>query len=299
MTGQSPDATSPLSAATLYSRQDVLAFAALGLLVVVSYLPAMLWGGFVWDDHTYIVEAELVHQLSGLWQMWFSPAAHVETHYWPLTYTTFWLEHKLWGYDPTGYHIVSVLLHLANTLLVWQILRRMAVPGAWVVVAVFGVHPLHVESVAWVIERKDVLSGLFYLAAALLWMRFIDKPQARYYVGSLALYAAAMLSKSIAVTLPAALLIWHWWKHGRVTSADLLRLVPFCMVGLAIVVGDLSFYQSRIQESIEALSLGYSLTERTLIAARALWFYTGKLLWPTNLAVIYPRWDIRVADPLG
>ena len=162
------------------------------------------------------------------------------------------------------------------------------------VAAVFAVHPLHVESVAWVIERKDVLSGLFYLAAALAWMRFVEQPRPRYYVGSLALYAAGLLSKSIAITLPVALLIWHWWRQGRVASTDLLRLVPFFAVGLAIAIGDLSFYWST-----GAASFDYSLTERTLIAARALWFYAGKLLWPTNLAVIYPLWDIRVADPLA
>ena len=282
------------TAATSYSRQDAPAFVALGLLVVVCYLPAMLWGGFVWDDGI-ITNAGPVRDVSGLGQIWFSPSAiEEEAHYWPLVYTTFWLEHKLWGFEPTGYHVVNVLLHWANVLLVWHLLRRLAVPGAWVVAAVFAVHPLHVESVAWVIERKDVLSGLFYLAAVLTWMRFVERPTMRWYAGSLALYAAALLSKSIAITLPAAFLIWHWWKQGRVTSIDLWRLVPFCVVGLVFAVGDLSFYQS-----IEPLSLGYSLAERTLIAARALWFYVGKLLWPSDLAVIYPLWDIRVADPLA
>ena len=263
-------------------------------MVVISYLPAMLWGGFVWDDRI-ITYAEPVQEVSGLWQIWFSPSAiGEEGHYWPLVYTTFWLEHKLWGFAPAGYHVVNVLLHLANVLLLWHLLRRLAVPGAWVVAAVFAVHPLHVESVAWVIERKDVLSGLFYLTAVLAWMRFVEQPNSRRYAWSLALYTAAMLSKSIAITLPAAFLIWHWWKQSRVTSTDLLRLVPFGVVGLVITVGDLSFYRS-----VEPLSLGYSLTERTLIAAHALWFYAGKLLWPTNLAVIYPLWDIRVADPLA
>ena len=263
-------------------------------MAVISYLPAMLWGGFVWDDLLYI-KIDPVRDVSGLWQIWFSPSAiDGERHYWPLVYTTFWLEHKLWGFDPTGYHIVNVMLHLVNTLLVWHLVRRLAVPGAWVVAAVFAVHPLHVESVAWVIERKDVLSGLLYLAAALAWMRFVEQPRRGWYACSLVLYAAGLLSKSIVVTLPAALLIWHWWKQGRVTSINLLRLVPFCVVGLVITVGDLSFFHS-----MGSPSLGYSLTERALIAARALWFYAGKLLWPTNLAVIYPLWDIRVADPLA
>ena len=277
-----------------FTRQDILPILALGLLAVVCYLPVMLWGGFVWDDIDF-VKSEPVQDVSGLWQIWFSPSAiEGEGHYWPLVYTTFWLEHKLWGFDPTGYHIVNVLLHLTNTLLLWHLVRRLAVPGAWVVAAVFAVHPLHVESVAWVIERKDVLSGLFYLSAALAWMRFVEQPRPRYYVGSLVLYAAGLLSKSIVITLPVALLLWHWWKQGRVTSTDLLRLVPFFAVGLVITVGDLSFYWST-----GAASFDYSLTERTLIAARALWFYAGKLLWPTNLAVIYPRWNVRVADPLA
>ena len=286
--------SSSLTAVPSYSRRDVLALLALGLLVIVSYLPAMLWGGFVWDDRI-LTDAKPVQEVSGLWQIWFSPSAiEGEGHYWPIVYTTFWLEHKLWGYAPAGYHIVNVLLHLGNTLLVWHLMRRLSVPGTWVVAAVFAVHPLHVESVAWVIERKDLLSGLFYLAAVLAWVRFVEQPNSRRYAWSLVLYAAAMLSKSIAITLPAAFLIWHWWKQGRVTSVDLLRVVPFCVVGLVITIGDLSFYQF-----MEPLSLGYSFTERTLIAARALWFYAGKLLWPTNLAVIYPLWDIRIADPLS
>ena len=293
-TQRSVATTSPLTTATSYSRQDVLTFLALGLLVIVPYLPAMLWGGFVWDDNTY-VKVDPVRDVSGLWQIWFSPSAlEVEGHYWPITYTTFWVEHKLWGFAPAGYHIVNVLLHLANTLLLWHLLRRLAVPGAWMVAAVFAVHPLHVESVAWIFERKDVLSGLLYLSAALAWMRFVEKPRPQQYAWSLALYAAALLSKSIAVTLPASLLIWHWWKQGRVTSTDLLRLVPFFVVGLVIALGDLSSYRS-----VHHKEFDFSLIERTLIAARALWFYAGKLLWPTNLAVIYPRWDIHVAEPLA
>ena len=293
---QREKSVSPL--AHRFTRQNILSILALGLLVIVSYLPAMLWGGFVWDDEILTSSQAVQEGWSGLWRLWSGDAYNSydtqEGHYWPLVYTTFWLENKLWGFAPRGYHIVNVLLHLVNTLLLWHLLRRLAVPGTWMVAAVFAVHPLHVESVAWVIERKDVLSGLFYLAAVLAWMRFVEQPRRGWYAGSLMLYAAALLSKSIAITLPVALLIWHWWKQGRVTSTDLLRLVPFFTIGLAIVVGDLSFYRS-----MEVVSFDYSLTERTLIAARALWFYAGSLLWPTNLAFIYPRWDARVADPLA
>ncbi len=229
-------------------------------------------------------EEPVVHAASGLWNIWFSPSdIKNEGHYWPLVYTSFWLEHKLWGLAPAGYHAVNVLLHLINVLLLWRLLLQLAVPGALVIAAVFAVHPLHVESVAWIIERKDVLSALFYLTAVLAWIRFTEAPRPRGYALALVLFTAGLLSKSVVVTLPVALLIWHWWQHGRVTRTDLLRLAPFFAVAAGITAADLSFYTSR-----EALELGYSLPERVLIAARALWFYVGKLLWPTELAVIYP-----------
>ena len=268
----------------------------LGLLVVSCYLPVILWGGFVWDDLIFITKNPLVADPAGLWKIWFEPSQNLEEHYWPMIYTTFWLEHKLWGFEPTGYHVVNVLLHLANTLILWHIVRRLAVPGAWLVAAVFAVHPLHVESVAWIIQHKDVLSGFFYLTAALAWMRFVEKRRPRWYAGALVLYGAGLLSKSIVVTLPAALLIWHWWEKGRVTANDLWRLAPMAGLGLAVTLGDLAFSRGRVEGYV---GLDYSLVERVLIASRALWFYASKLLWPSELAVIYPLWDIRAGDLLA
>ena len=268
---------------------QALALLGLGLLPTVPYLPS-LWGEFVWDDTTFI-EDPAVLSGSGLWTIWLSPADLEESHYWPVVYTSFWLEHKLWGLAPFGYHLVNLLLHLANVLQVRRLLLCLAVPGAWAVAAVFAVHPVHVESVAWIIARKDLLSGLFYLAAALFWIRFTEAPRKAPYILSLGLYTVAMLSKSIAVTLPAALLVLQWWRQGRVTKTDCLRVAPFMGVGLCVAAVDLSLYASQ-----SPVSLGYSLPEGLLIASRALWFYVGKLLWPGELAVIYPLWDIRVED---
>ena len=141
----------------------------------------------------------------------------------------------------------------------------------------FAVHPLHVESVAWIIERKDVLSALFYLAAVLAWLRLVEVERARHYVLAVVLFTAGLLSKSVVVTLPLALLIVQWWRGGRVTRLDLLRVAPLVVIGAA----DLAFYRGR-----EVLELGYTLAERVLIAGRALWFYAGKLVWPAELAVI-------------
>ena len=266
---------------------------AIALLVAVSYFPA-LQGGFVWDDVIFS-EEPVIHSPDGLRSIWFSPAdIKNEGHYWPLVYTSFWLEHKVWGLNPVGYHAVNILLHLANCLLLWRLLDRLAIPGAVLIAAVFAVHPLHVESVAWIIERKDVLSALFYLAAVLTWVRFDESPGPGRYALALVLFAAGLLCKSVVVTLPVALLTWHWWRRGRITPVDLLRLAPFVAVGVGITLADLAFYASR-----EPLELGYSLVERALIAARALWFYAGKLLWPFDLAVIYPLWEIDVGDLLA
>ena len=278
-------------------RRDAFAALVLGLLVAVIYFPATQ-AGFVWDDEI-MMGLDAVRNWGGIWGIWFDPVGVYrqepvrEGHYWPLLYTTFWLEHKLWGFSPAGYHIVNILLHFANTVLLWRLLARLAVPGAWFAAVVFAMHPLNVESVAWVMGRKDLISSLFYLAAVLMWLRFIESPHPRRYATALLLLAAGMFCKSIVVTLPVTLLILHWWKQGRITRTDLLRVTPFFLVGLAIAAFDLLFYEK------VNLSFDYSVLERMLIAAHCLWFYVGKLLWPVELAVIYPHWDVSAANTLG
>ena len=270
---------------------DAIYLLALCLAVVVPYFPAMQ-AGFVWDDRIFL-EAEAVRDVSGIWQIWFSPSViENESHYWPLVYTTFWLEHKLWGFEPLGFHLVNIALHLANTLLVWSLMVRLAVPGAWLIAAVFAVHPLHAESVAWVMERKDLLSTLFYLVAFWTYINCSKTRRSGIYLASLVLFGAGMLCKSIVVTLPAVLLLWHWWSSGRVTRRDLLRLLPFFLVALGIAVADVAFSRFR-----EPISFDYSLVERALIASQALWFYVVKLFWPLDLAIIYPHWKVDAADP--
>ena len=267
---------------------------ALALLAVVVYTPALLFGGFVSDDWIFVTEP-LVRRLDGIVSIWLSPSEIVrENHYWPVTYTTFWIEHKLWGFNPAGYHAVNIALHALNSVLVWRLLLRLGVPGAWLVSAVFAVHPVHVESVAWIIERKDLLSALFYLAAVHVWLRFTEAPHPGRYLLCLALFAAALLSKSIAVTLPAALLLLRWWQAGRVTWRDAACVVPLFALAVGVTLADLAFYRDRIDSALD-----YSLVERALIAARALWVYAHQLVWPASLPVLYPRWDVHPGDLLG
>ena len=281
------------------SRRDAFYLLALLVLVAVVYFPATR-AGFVWDD-SIMRGLKAVSTWGGIWELWFDPASAYmqggewrEGHYWPLLYTTFWIEHKLWGFSPAGYHIVNILIHFANTVLIWRLLARLAVPGAWFAAAVFAVHPLHTESVAWIIARKDMLATLFCLAALSVWLRFVEFRSWRRYAGSLLLFAAAMLCKSVAVVFPATLLILQWWREGSITRGHLLQTAPFFLVRIAIAVADMLFYQN-----VQPTSLGYSAAERVLIAAHALWFYMAKLLWPMELAIIYPHWNVNAADPLG
>ena len=260
------------------------------------------------DDNIF-TDAPAVRAWSGLWNIWFSPTdIEIERHYWPILYTTFWLEHKLWGITPFGTHLVNLLLYMVNVLLLHHLLRRLSVPGSWAVAAVFALHPMHVESVAWAIGRKDLLCGLFCMACTLCWIRSADggddgpsqslrtTPIVRpgLYVAALGLLVAAMLSKSVAVTLPVVFAILLWWKNGRVTGAEAWRIAPFFLVALCIALADLSYYSSGPD-----FSSGYGPVEKVTIAARALCFYAGKLVWPANLAVIYPLWDIEIGDVLS
>ena len=288
-------------------RLPILWGAALVAIVAVSSYPAIS-AAFVLDDYIF-TDSPAIHAWSGLWDIWFSPREiEGELHYWPVVYTTFWLEQKLWGITPLGTHLVNVLLYMVSVLLLWHLLRRLVVPGAWAIAAVFAVHPMHVDSVAWAIGRKDLLSGLFYMAATLCWIHSISdlgrsgggSPEPirvvrpGLYLGALGLFAAAMLSKSAAVTLPVAFAILLWWKQGRLTWGDASRIAPFFLVALGIALADLAYYASGREFPFD-----YGPVERTLIAARALWYYAGKLVWPTDLAVIGPLWNVETGDPLA
>jgi len=281
------------SLATIPARENLLAHLALLAMVLVAYSPAF-FAGFVWDDEIF-TDAEVVLEWSGLSRLWFEPSSLTrEAHYWPLVYSTFWLEHKLWGFDPLGYHVVNVALHGVNTLLMWRILTRLEVPGSWLVAALFAAHPMQAEAVTWIMGRKDLLSTLFYLAAAGCWLRFRERPRIGTQVLLRLLFAAGMLTQSMVVTLPAALLLCVWWKHGRISRSDLIQVAPLFAVGFGIAAVDLIHYSSRTD-----LDFDYSWLERLLIASRAIWFYALKPFWPYPLPVIYEYWDSSPDNPLN
>ena len=267
------------------------------LCVVLAYLPSV-HNGFIWDDDVYITNDSLMTAPDGLWRIWFS--LDVPSQYFPLTYTVFRIEHALWGFNPAGYHWVNLLLHATNALLVWRLLARLRVPGAWLGAALFGLHPVQVESVAWATEFKNVSSLFFILLSLLAWIEFVEerpKPAWRYYGLALLLYGLALCGKTTACTLPAALLLILWLQHKPISLTRWLQVVPFVVMGLGM--GLVTVCWERYHQGTEGGIFSMSLLERLLIAGRAVWFYFGKLLWPVNLTFSYPRWTINPADPLA
>jgi tetratricopeptide (TPR) repeat protein len=260
---------------------------AFWLVTLAIYSPA--WhGGVLWDDDAHLTRAAL-QSVTGLGRIWTDVT--VTQQYYPVVHSTFWVMNRLWGHDTFGYHLLNILLHGTSAFLVGLILRRLAVPGAWLAALLFAVHPVHVESVAWMTELKNTLSGVCYLAAALAYLRFDTDRSRRAYGLALVLFVLALLSKTVTGTLPAALLVVFWWQRGRLDwRRDVGPLVPFFVLGLAS--GILTAWVERTYIGAEGAEFQFTIVERGLIAGRVIWFYLAKLLWPANLIFMYPRWEI-------
>jgi tetratricopeptide (TPR) repeat protein len=257
----------------------------LGLLL--AYLPA-LHGKPIWDDQSHLTSPEL-RSWAGLGRIWFELGATQQ--YYPLTHTAFWLMARIWGSWYEGYHLINVLLHGASALLLVRILRRLEIRGAWLAAALWALHPVQVESVAWMSELKNCLSGLFYFWAALAYLWFQRERVLGAWFAAFGLFILGLLSKSVIDTLPAALLLVFYWKNGRLSWRwDVLPLVPFLAVGIGS--GLLTSWVERTYIGASGRGFNLPLTDRFLIAGRAFWFYLGKLVWPANLIFIYPRWEI-------
>jgi protein O-mannosyl-transferase len=262
---------------------------------VTAYSPAIR-GGFIWDDPQYVVNNPTLRSLQGLRDIWSAPTSLPQ--WYPLVHTTFWIEHHLVGDHPLLYHVDNVLLHVVSAILLWSLLHRLDVPGAYFAASLFALHPVMVESVAWVTERKNVLSLAFYLLAMWVYLlQFSSSRNWRTYALALTLYFCALFSKTVTASLPAAVLLILWWKKGRISRREMLPLVPFFVagIGLSAVTGHLEKYHvGAAGDKVLELQLGFE--SRCLIAGRAIWFYAGKLFFPHPLSFIYPRWN-EVATP--
>ena len=260
------------------------------LATLLAYGPS-LSGDFLWDDAGHVTNPTL-QSWSGLARIWIEPGATQQ--YYPLLHSAFWLEHKLWGDAPLCYRLVNVVWHTFSAWLLISLLRRLALPGALLAGFLFALHPVAVESVAWISEQKNTLSTVFYLTAALAWLAYEeDRRPARYALAS-AWFLAALLTKTVTATLPAALLVLAWWRRGRITwRGDVLPLLPWLAAGVA--AGIFTAWFERTGIGAQGAGFEHGLLERVLLAGRNAWFYLGTLLWPANLAFHYPPWSADVS----
>ena len=260
------------------------------ILIFVAYLPA-LRGDFIWDDDSHLTRNHLITAPDGLWRTWIITEAPL---YLPLTFTTFWLEHKLWGFNPLGYHIVNISFHAITVLLLWRLLKYLKIPGAWWGAAAFGLHPIAVESVAWITELKNVQSGLFFISAIICYFRFDEGKGSKWYYLALALFLAALLSKTSTIMLPAVLLLCDWWRHRSWKWSTVIKLAPF-FVFSALMAAVCIWYELH-QVGARGPEWTLSFAEKLAGAGWIIWFYIGKLILPFKLTFIYPRWSI---DPFN
>jgi tetratricopeptide (TPR) repeat protein len=295
---------------------------AAGFLV---YLPCIS-GGYLLDDTQLLTDNILVKLSNGLYHFW---CTNEPIDYWPATNTTFWLEWRLWQMHLSGYHVTNLILHVVESLLIWIILRKLSVPGAFWAGLIFAVHPVNVEAVAWISQRKNVTAMLFFLLSILWYLKHLSlsggdvngsrrEPVAetahgvcglhtdadqtrgvsgqlfdRWYWMSLAAFVLAMLGKGSVAILPALLLGIIWWLRP-LTRRDLVRIAPYFIIGVILVEANVWFQRHGVETAIR--TAGFA--ERLVGAGGVVWFYLYKAILPIDLSFVYPRWGIQAGNPL-
>src|SRR5271170_2596011 len=307
------DAAATPSLVAKSSHRTMPASVLLFILVVLPFLPA-LHGQFTWDDDLLLANSAQVRAWNGLHLIWNPFVQPIQ--YFPLTYTTFWLEHKIWGLNTTGYHLVNMLLQGGCAVMLWLALRRLGIRAAWFAALLWAIHPVQVDSVAWISERKNTLSGIFYMLAAWSYLRFerigdpspnhsTASPDAADFIGieasapyrrnwmfyglAFAAFIAAMLSKTLVCTFPAGMLIVLWWKREKLSWRDVAPLIPLLVAALALAA--ITALQEHSNMTVGGSSnLVFSPLQRIIIAGKNIWFYLLTLIVPYPLMPIYPRW---------
>ena len=275
------------------SFQSHLAIALFVLIAFIVYYPA-IGGDFIWDDDVHLTKNIDVERVGGLRNIW-TPGAMFQ--FYPLTFTSFWIEHKVWGFNPLGYHLTNIILHLLCSFFIWRILISLGIPGAPLASLIFLFHPVNVESVAWITERKNVLAGAFYFGSLLLYIRFLQGSGNSFYIFSILCFILALFSKTAICVLPAVILLIVWWQKGSITKKDLYPTIPYFT--LSWVFATVTIYFEEKTAGAHGQDWDYSFWERLIIAGKNFWFYLYKTFIPLNLYFPYPRWGIDFASPLN
>ena len=282
-----------------WSRREWWLALILVVAVIVAYQPVW-FAGFIWDDDDHVTANPTIIGPLGLTEIWTTSAAR----YYPLVLTTFWFEHALWDLNPLFYHLVNVLVQAASAVVLWRVLLSLRVPGAWLGAAIWALHPVQVETVAWITELKNAQSGLFYLLSILCFVHGLRARQSgdrsaalRNYALTLLFAALAMASKSSTVVLPLVLCLCAWWVEGRWQWRNLIKIAPVFLMSLAAAL--LAMWSVQVYGDVHDPQWARSGPERLITCGYVVWFYLGKLLWPSPLIFIYPRWQIDASNGLA
>jgi Flp pilus assembly protein TadD len=273
------------------------AAAALAALAIVAHAPS-IGGDWIVDDHLYVADNVLLDDAAGLATIWSDP--HRLLVYYPLTFTAYWLENQLCGRDPRCFHAANVALHALVVLLAWRLLRRLELPGAWFAAALFAVHPLHVDTVAWVAEQKNLISAALAIGSVLLFLRSDERHErterwGAAYAASWALFVLALLAKTPVLGAPLVASLLVAWRRGRFAARDAALLAPFVVAAAALTTITVVVERGVVEAGDAIPSPAW--IERPFLAARAALFYAGKLLWPSGLAFDYGRWSTSLLEP--
>lgn len=294
------DRTVPASSSRLTSEMPItwkhalVIFSVIFVVLLISYSPS-LRGDFLWDDDDYVEQNETLRTIEGLGDIWFELGAVPQ--YYPLVHTTFWVEYHIWELWSTGYRLVNLFLHALSATLLYVLLRRLKIHGALFAALIFALHPIMVESVAWITERKNVLSLVFYLSALLVSVPLLRLGEFREeskfsrvrYAIVILLFICALLSKTVTASLPAAMLLLVYLERGKLDRRSILMTLPMFVLGIGF--GLLTIYVERHFVGAKGASFDYGILTRFIIAGKAVWFYFTKLFAPIDLAFIYPRWN--------
>ena len=292
------------------------------VLVLICYAITTQFG-YIWDDDAYVFNNPLLKTFEGLSRIWTEPG--MTPQYYPVTFTSFWLEVQTIGLNAKLSHVINMALHAGSVLILWQILRKLTVPGAWLAAAVFAVHPINVETVAWISERKNTLSLLFGLCSAWLYLRYagviattaVMKPAKtdgenqepgfelslpndpnRIYALFLLAFVLALLSKTTVAVFPVVFGLILWWKKGRLSRADIFSLIPPLALG-AIAASVTSWIEHNpllVGASGPDWNVGW--VSRVMLAGQTACWYAWKMVWPHPLIFNYPKWTLEPTNPL-
>lgn len=267
---------------TLYSKLVSSAWTRSMLLIVtvLAIYSPVLGGGFIWDDDTHLYNNLLV-QPHGLYRSWLTTDQH---NYWPVTWTALWFQWQWWGMNPFGYHVVTVLLHAGCALMLWRVLRQLDIPGAWISAMLFAVHPVNVETAAWITQQKNLLSMLFATITVLLYLRSMKEGRRELYAIALVTFMLSLLAKTMTVMIPCALVGCAWWVRRRLSLRDIASALPFFAMALAMSLAEIWFQYNR------ALAMDVRVDSplaRLVGSGHAILFYLSKIFLPLNLSFVY------------